>query len=252
MPLLLILWLMAFAALPTSLAHAQDRRHPWFFTANEIAVSYRYQHNFGKGLHQPLRALPCVYGAKKFEAWYFDGMIEFPCHFIRETLRHLSEILDAGAAKYFFPLDLDHAHLAIPKKSWLEKYQKLPSGKVLPAMMQDRQMIALYHSAEHLAIKDPKTGKINQAAKLWRDKRNILGFYDGRPIEILPPHPRGDGLSVPDDYWSYGGFNFLSSPHGRLAVLSDTKSVLVDIKFQLGGERPRQLPAKIIPKQTGE
>lgn len=247
---MLILTLLALVAATTPSAHAQDQRHPWFFTAKEIATAYRYQHNFGKGLHQPVRALPCVYGAKQFATWYFDAMIEFPCHFVRETLRHLSEILDAGAAKYFFPLDLDHAHLAIPKKLWLEKYQKLPSGKVLPAMLRDPQLIALYHSAEHLAIKDPITGKINEEARQWRDKRNILGYYDGRPIEILPPHPRGDGLSVPDHYWSYGGFNFLSSPHGRLAVLSASQSVLVDIKFQLGGERPRQLPVMIVPKPT--
>jgi len=221
-----------------TIANAGSRHNPWFFTSKEIAAAYRYQENFGARLPQPLRAQNCVYGAEVFPAYYFGARVQLPCHFIMETLRHLREILEIGAARYLFPLDLDHAHLGISKKLWREKYSKLPGKEILPAMMEDPQLVALYHSAEHLTAVDPKTKEMNKASKQWLEKRNILGFYDGKPISILPPHPQGNGVSLPGKYHSYGGFDFLASRHGQLGVILEDNAILIDITLQIGGPPP--------------
>lgn len=242
-----ILWILALLGGEAAIVHADSRQNPWFFTAGEIAAAYRYQENFGASLRQPLRAQSCVFGAEDFAASYYGARVRLPCRFLTETLRHLREILEIGAARYLFPLDLDHAHLGISKKLWREKYSKLPSGKILPAMMQDPELVALYHSAEHLTAVDPKTKKVSPAAKEWIEKRNILAFYDGDPVTILSPHPRGNGVSLPERYHAYGGFDFLASRHGQLGVILEDDAILIDIALQIGGPPPGLRAAQSTP-----
>lgn len=219
-----------------SLLPAQTHRNPWHFTAKEIEIAYRYQQDYGKDLRRPLKAANCIYGADDFIAELFGRQHRLPCRFITETLRHLKEILQAGAARYLFPLDLDHAHLAIPKFAWRAKYSRLPSGKILPALLKDPRLVALYHSAEHLMPAHSVRATVNPEVEEWREKRNILGFYDGRPIKILEPHPNGAGVSVPENYWSYGGIEFLASRNARLAVVLEHQAVAVDIRLATGGD----------------
>jgi hypothetical protein len=219
-----------------ALLWAQTDQNPWHFTAKEIEIAYRYQQNYGKGFKRPLKAGSCAFGVDNFSAELFGKQHQLPCRFITETLRHLKEILEMGAARYLFFLDLDHAHLAIPKFSWRTKHSKLPSAKILPAMLKDPRLVALYHSAEHLMPVDPVCATANPEVEEWREKRNILGFYDGRPIKILEPSPKGAGVSVPDNYWSYGGIEFLASRSAGLAVILEDEAVAVDIRLAIGGD----------------
>lgn len=227
-----------------SLLRAEPDPHPWYFSAKEIEAAYRYQENFGKGLKQPLRATSCIWGAEDFSATIYGEQHRLPCRFVTETLRHLKEILLAGAARYIFPLDLDHAHLAVPKTSWREKYRDLPSEQILPAMINDPQLVALYHSAEHLKV-ESAGGRVNPALRQWQNKRNILGFYDGRPIKILPPHPAGNGVSVPNIYWSYGGIEVLTSRSATLAIFLEDSAVAVDIRLDIGGDNATLLTGNL-------
>ncbi len=159
----------------------------WYFTAEGIEAAHQYQENYGGRIRNPLRAGECLLGHTEFVATYRDQKFLAPCHFITETTRHLKEMLSIGAAKYLFPLDADHAHLGVPAEVWEKKYRKLPSNRILLALLREPMLVALYHTAEHLEINDPKTGQVNGEAKAWREKRNVLGFFDGRPIQILPP-----------------------------------------------------------------
>ena len=43
-----------------------------------------------------------------------------PCRFVGETIRQLRELLESGAAKYLFPLDVDAADLAVPVDVYVE------------------------------------------------------------------------------------------------------------------------------------
>jgi hypothetical protein len=58
--------------------------------------------------------------------------------------------------------------------------------------------LLLYHTAEHLAA-DPKLARLTAQVKNWKAQRNILAFYDGRPLKILPrilTAPDTSGLKI--------------------------------------------------------
>jgi hypothetical protein len=190
-------------------------------------------------VNNPLPARDCMFGQNEITARYNGTQFFVPCRFIMETTSHLKEMLAVGAAKYLFPLDADHAHLAIPMELWATKYGKLPSEQILSALLRETQLVALYHTAEHLEISDPKTDAVNESAKAWKEKRNVLAFFDGRPIRILPPHPAGHGVSMPAGYNSYGGFNFLSNPRGELFIFHNNRVVTFDLSLELEDEVER-------------
>jgi hypothetical protein len=203
----------------------------WYFTAEEVEAAYQYQLHFGERLRAPLRAGNCSFRDGEFRATYRRTEFSVPCRFISEVRRHLREMLAEGAAKYLFALDADHAHLGVPIALWNEKFKHLPADEVLPALVREPALVALYHTAEHLRITDRKTGKVNEQAKAWLEKRNVLGFFDGRSIRILTPHPGGQGVAMPEGYYTYGGFTFLASPRGELFLALNQKFVTFDVAF---------------------
>jgi hypothetical protein len=215
-----------------SAALAASPYDTWFFTAEEVEAAHQYQENYGERIRNPLAARDYILGHNEITAKYRGEPFLLPCRFIMETTRHLKEMLAVGAAKYLFPLDADHAHLAIPMELWATEYSKLPSERILPALLRDPRLVALYHTAEHLEISHRKTGAINPEAKAWKEKRNVLAFFDGRPIRILPPHPAGHGVGMPAGYNSYGGFNFLANPRGELFIFHNNKLITFDVSLE--------------------
>lgn len=215
-------------------AEDDDRYGSWFFTSEEVQVAYQYQQNYGERLRAPLRAAGCLFRDGEFAAYYRRSEFAVSCRFVLEVTRHLKEMLDAGAAKFLFPLDADHAHLGVPMAVWNKKYKDLPVEQVFPAILLEPGLVALYHTAEHLRITDRKTGAVNTDAKAWQAKRNVLGYFDGRPIKILPPDPKGQGVGMPEEYYAYGGFSFLASPNGELYLASGSNMITFDIAFDSG------------------
>ncbi len=209
-----------------------DRYSSWFFTAEEVTAAYQYQQNYGERLRYPLRAGGCLLrGAGAFVTAYRRQPVAVSCRFVLEVARHLKEMLAAGAAKFLFPLDADHGHLGVPLEAWNRKYKNLPVEQVFPAILGEPGLVVLYHTAEHLRVTDRRTGAVNAEAKTWQEKRNVLGYFDGRPIEILPPDPRGAGVAMPESYYSYGGFSFLASPRGELYLPAGPNMITFDIAF---------------------
>src|SRR5258706_406897 len=94
-----------------------------------------------------------------------------------------------GAARYLFPLDADHAHLGVPTEVWAKKYSKLDASQVINGLLHEPALVALYHTAEHLDPVEAKSKESEASVRAWKEKRNVLGFFDGRPVQILPPHP---------------------------------------------------------------
>lgn len=201
----------------------------WYFTADEVGAAYQYQENYGQRLRHPLRAGSCVFRGGEFNAELGKNNFTMPCRFVLQITRHLKEMIEAGAAKFLFPLDADHAHLGVPVALWESKYKHLSAVQVVRAIVREPQLVALYHTAEHLRITDRKTGAVDKTAASWQAKRNVLGFFDGRRIEILPPNPSGQGASMPEGYFSYSGFSFLASPRGELYLPLGTKVITFDI-----------------------
>ena len=203
----------------------------WFFTAENMEAAYRYQEDYGERIRNPLRAKECLFGNAEFVASYRGGEFKVPCRFITETIRHLKEMIVAGAARYLFPLDANHGHLGIPIATW-EKYKQLPPDQVMQKILQDPSLIVLYHTAEHLQIPEPRDDGVRSDVKSWVEKRNVVGFFDGRPNHILTPDPRGYGVAMPEGYWPYSGFEFLASPMGELFVFVANKTITFDIGFE--------------------
>ncbi|MGE5303011.1 MAG: hypothetical protein ACM3TN_06755 [Alphaproteobacteria bacterium] len=231
-------WFLVGLAILLPLAFATVRANPyrdtWYFSGDEIEAAYRYQLNFGERISHPIKGRNCLFGEKNIQVAYRGRQFPLSCRFVTQTISQISQMLEVGAAKYLFPLDADHAHLAVPKNLWEEKYSKLAPAEILPAILQDPSLVALYHTAEHLAAADPVTGKVDPKDKAWKEKRNVLGYYDGRRIKILPPNPAGAGVGLPDTYHSYGGFRFLASPGGQLNLFYKNGAIVFDISLDFG------------------
>ena len=215
----------------SALANDEDPYSSWYFTSEEITAAYQYQQNYGERLRAPLRATECAFRDGEFATFYRGVRFPISCRFINEVTRHLKQMMDVGAARYLFPLDADHAHLGVPKEVWNKKYKDLPPEEIFPALVRDPGLVALYHTAEHLRITDRKNGAVNADAKAWQEKRNVLGYFDGRPIKILTPYANGQGASMPEDYYSYSGFTFLASPRGDLFLTRGSNVITFDIAF---------------------
>ena len=220
-------------------ARANSFRDSWYFTAEEIDAAYQYQENCGVRMRNPLPAKGCLYGEQDFVASYRQTTFLLSCRFITEATRHIKEMLSLGAARYLFPLDADHAHLAVPSEVWARKYSKLSSPQLMVALLREPALVALYHTAEHLEFSAAKAGEKNEAVKGWKEKRNVLGFFDGRPIQVLPPHPEGHGVGMPAGYVSYGGFNFLANYQGELLLFLSDRAIAFDVSLD-EGEEPEQ------------
>jgi hypothetical protein len=206
-------------------------RSTWFFSAQEIGAAYQYQENYGNRMTNPLPAQGCTFGKADFTATYRQMPLRVPCRFISEVSRHLKEMLDLGAARYLFPLDADHAHLAVPVEVWEKKYSKMSASHLFEALLGEPQLVALYHTAEHL---DPGvlTAHQDDDVQSWMKKRNVLGFFDGRPLQVLPADPAGFGVGLPDGLFGYGGFNFLANHRGALMIFQANKAVAFDVSLE--------------------
>jgi hypothetical protein len=201
---------------------------PWFFAANEIANAHHYQQQFGARLRHPLKPEECSYGQKEFSASYQGKQFAAPCRFIADTIRQLRELLESGVAKYLFPLDVGHADFGVPLDVWNNKYDKLPREDILPALLHEPTLVAVYQTAQHLA---PVTSKTNSGTSVWGQRRSVIGFYDGRRTEVLPPRSDGALAYKPEGFQWLGGLTLMSHHLGELQFIADETVVMFDMSF---------------------
>jgi len=128
-------------------------------------------------------------------------------------------------------LDADHAHLAIPKELFDSQYRQLTAKELLARALGDPQLIALYHTAEHLKLDHPRSTKALAQAKMWQDQRNVLGFFDGRPLTILPARPDGTAQEVPEQFQNIATFYFLAHRLGELNLVARSHGLSFDLSF---------------------
>ena len=219
-------------AIAVVLAVCEGRSHagddPWFSTANEIANAYKYQVRFGARLRNPLKPEECSYGQKDFPASYRGKQFAAPCRFISETMRQLRELLESGAAKYLFPLDVDHGDFAVPADVWEAKYKKLPAEEILPKLLREPKLVAVCRTAMHLY---PVKNNKESATNIWGQKRTVIGFYDGRPNEVLPKRSHKEFYYEPEGLVRLGGFTMMGHHLGELVFLAGETAVVFDMSF---------------------
>jgi hypothetical protein len=232
----------------SGLAYPQD--HPWYFTADEMEIAYKYQVNFGQRLQRSLNPVDCFYKKDEVVASYQGRQLLVPCRFINETLRHLKELLQSGAAKHLFALDVDHADLAIPSELWERKYKRMPMNEILPALLREPSLVAVYRAAVHLSLVNPKSGTVDQVAKARKEKGHVLAFYDGRPAKILPAQLESLEYTEPAGYRSCASVFFLAHHLGESVFTVGENVVVFDLSFDnVAAGSPvklhRQLPGSI-------
>jgi len=200
----------------TAFAGSDD---PWFFTSDEIASAYSYQQQFGARVHNPLDPQACFRGEKDFSAFYQGNRFAAPCRFVHETVRQLRELLESGAAKYLFPLDVAGADLALPAEVYASQYKNFPRDEILPALLREPSLVAVYHTAVHL----------NSAAG---KRRAVAGFFDGQSNRILPPGADGrldyDSLKL----IRVGGLSIMAHFLGEITFVTKDSAVTFDLSFE--------------------
>jgi hypothetical protein len=200
----------------------------WFFTANEIANAYRYQQQFGARLRNPLEPQTCLHGKKDFAASFQGRRFVAPCRFVGETIRQLRELFESGAAKYLFPLDVDSADLAVPADVYASKYKQLPREEILPALLREPALVAIYRTAMHL---NPEVGNQGSGMSVWGKNRTVAGFYNGRPNQGLSPRSDGGIDHEPEGLVRLGGFTMMAHFLGELTFVANDTVVTFDLSF---------------------
>jgi hypothetical protein len=178
-------------------------------------------------LSRRLNPAACFSGSTEFVASWRGKKFLAPCRFIHETLRHLRAVSDMGGAQLIFPLRTDHVHLAVPAELWNEKYYGVPEDESLSTLLWESRLVAVYHANDALALPDSKGAGAEANNRQPHDSRQVLGYYDGRVVEILPA--RANALA--NRYRSVAWFYFLPRRLDELATFYPGQGVVFDISF---------------------
>lgn len=210
------------------LGQSSARDNRWFFNPDAMADAYRYQRQFGARLRNPLDPQACLYGQKEFAASYRGKRFLAPCRFAAETVRQLKELLESGAAKYLFPLDVGYARLAVPADVYASKYERLPEEEIWPALLREPALVAIYHGGLHL---EPASSAKESAASAWAQKRTVAGYYDGRPNRVLPGCAAREAYCEAQGLVELGGFHLMEHFLGELGFVARDAVVTIDLSF---------------------
>lgn len=221
----------------SNLAYAQESRweyskHGWYFTREEMKNLYEKEYEEGERFENPVRIINGKYVASR------DGKtFEIAERFVKHTLKHLEQMLEKGYAEYLFRIDSYHSHLFVPEKEF-HKYENIEDAELIEAYTKDESLGALYHNSEHLIAKDPKTGEVDSKAEDLIRKRNVLGWYDGREIELtypgedaIPKQKEANSASEPENTYRVGNINFKATKNGEFIIRPNGKEIRVDISF---------------------
>jgi hypothetical protein len=218
--------------LSSSTGHTACGNNPSLLTANQNEIDSRYRQQFGQPLSAHLKAVDCFSGRTEFVASVHGKTFLAPCRFITETTRHLKEISASEGGNSVSRLYADHGHLAVTSELWEQKYRKLPNDQILPVMLRDPSLVAIYHAACSLPIVERKTAEGTPKAKEWDKKRSVLGFYDGRAMENLPSLKHGAALDQAQHYELFTWFYISPRPFGERAFSAKGTSMAFDISFE--------------------
>ena len=206
----------------------------WFYTLSQMAELYEVEYYEGNRLTNFIKRR-----AGNFIAECDGETFVVPELFIETTLRLLTELLDKGLAKYLFRLDSFHSHPFVTDQKFQQEYKGLSYIKMTEKYVHDPSLGALFHNAEHLALRSPPhTGAIDPEAQELISKRNVIGWYDGRELEIIYPGKEdsvGRGKSntalIPEGFRGVGSIVYQATQNGEFSIRHDNKEIYLDISL---------------------
>jgi len=171
----------------------------------------------------PANSIDCFSGEREFVATAQGRRFLAPCRFVKQTTEHLKNILASEATKHLVALDVDHAHLAVTAEIWDERYRDLLPNEILPVLLRDSSLVAIYHSVCHTPIADRKNAGTTGPT--------FVGFYDGRSIQQLPSRKAGSDPAHAQYYQTFAWFYTSVNEAGELVRSAKDKSAGIDIFF---------------------
>jgi hypothetical protein len=181
----------------------------------------------GKRLSRRLNPAACFSGSTEFVASWRGKQFVAPCRFIHETIGHLRAVSDLGGVQPRYPLHTDHVHLAVPAELWEEKYYGGPEDESFSTLLRESRLVAVYHANDALTLADSEEAEADANKRRPYVNRQVLGYYDGRVIEILPARVN----ALANRYRSVGWFYFLPRGSDEPTAFSPSESVGFDISF---------------------
>ena len=209
-------------------------RDKWFYTLDEINSIYAKEYHEEKRLHNRIHR-----DRDRYVADCNRSKIDIPETFVNCILKHLAEMLRKGYARFLFRLDACHGHLFVSNDAFIKRYQSLNFSGTIKMITNDKNIGVLYHNAEHLALRNPpKTGKIDPRCALLRDKRNVIGWCDGRPVELTYPKSsdatgriNANTAGIPDGFCSSWAVNFKANKNGEFVIRHGKERIRVDLSL---------------------
>jgi len=206
----------------------------WFYTLKQMAELYDIEYDEGKRLSNIIKTK----GGDYFVECNGESFV-IPKPFIETTLKQLKELLDLGLVKYLFRLDSFHSHPFVTEQSFEKEYQELNYKEMAKKFVNETSLGALFHNAEHLALRSPPlTGPIDPEAQELISKRNVIGWYDGKELEIIFPQKEdlvGSGKSntakIPEGYRKVGSIVYKATRNGAFSINHNKKEIHLDISL---------------------
>ena len=204
-------------------------KHGWSYTLEEMEKVYEEEYNAPEKLlkntlqQEGEKLIGLVRGEK----------IEVPQKFIDKTLQHLKEMLEQKAAKFIFRLDAFHGHFFVSEKRYQENYYDLSIVEQTRKLINDGELGILYHNSEHGKFLDKKSDELTAEEKELKEKRNVIGWYDNRSIEILSLPEGGKKIAADIPGCSLGpGLLFSAHKDGIFTISHNGKEIRLDISFE--------------------
>ena len=204
----------------------------WFYTLEEIKRQYLVEYAEGKRLSN--------YITEKNGSYITScngDYIVIQETFITQSLHLIQALLEQGLARYIFRLDAFHGHLFVPEHVYIKKYLNMPTKKMIKHFTNEDSLGLLFHNAEHLALRNPKeNGPVDPQAEALIEKRNIIGWYDGRPFEVVRPaedivltERKVFTATTPDGYRNVGVITFKATSNGEFSIIHKSVEIRIDI-----------------------
>jgi hypothetical protein len=204
----------------------------WFYTLDEIKKQYIIEYKAGKRLSNCITKK-----AGNFISSCNSDNIIIPETFINQTLHFIQALLDRGLVRYIFRLDTFHGHLFVPEEIFLNNYNNKNTFEMIRLYTHEKDLGILFHNAEHLALHNPQASDTVDAEALeLAKKRNVIGWYDGRPLEIILYsektllHDRKSATaSIPAGYRNVGVITFKAVKNGEFSIIHNGETIRIDI-----------------------
>jgi hypothetical protein len=205
------------------------------FTAPEMKGAFERNYRNGKRLKGPVEIKKD--GTIIAVSNSFDGAVRVsvPRKFV-DTLRgNLIAMLSEGAARFLFFPDMGHCHFFGPRSIKEERLSLSPEER-FNSLLNDPRIGALCHGSEYLAIRRNESQEVLD----WQRKRNVIIWFDGRGIEILPLPSDGIVVNISDLSGMSElecGLSFAANSNGAFILVGSSleyggATTMFDVAFQ--------------------